>query len=1303
MKKQAHLTIKMKRILLFVTLIFLTLSSRAVDVFFSLPDYNAIPATNRFVTIQFMSPTVGNLWVTNTGASNGFWYSNFPPLTLANVIIKAPPASIPLQFYVPSLSFSGGMSSTNFLASGSASTYPAGQVAPTFMAAYALFAPSGSSQSNQFYPLGSNPSNYVNTATASALTNNLPATIWVLGTISVRGSNDFYLNSNPSNYVLLDGVTNVVNALANTLGYIAGANVTLTTNGAIVTIAATGSGSATNAISIQNGSGNNTTLTNPVFLGTIMSTNLTAAYQTNGSQTYILSLLGTISGRGSNDFYLNANPSNYVNLTTMTSTTNNLPAAIWLLGTISGRGSNDFYLNANPSNYITLVVAGVLTNNLPASIWTLGSIASRGSNDFYLAANPSIYQSDLQVNTRIATASNVLITATANATNNALLVSSNYTQSVANSTSNSLVISIQGATNNALTISSNYTTIAVQNATNNALVISSNYTSALAFTTAANAAAALATGTNLAVQSAAFNAATAANTMSNSLLTSIQGSTNGALTVSSNYTQSVANSTSNSILTSIQGATNNTLAVASNSFVVMNGGVATNLTDRTKFSMGGMPLLTQTATNVIGTDFGADGNGTWILSTTGIWTNTIDSRYTINVSAGNLTINSNGIQLYIVATVNFPSNFSVGTFGAAPAPVGWYGVTNEANGQIIPGNPIFSGTPSIPAYDTKIAAATNGLNGTLINIATAAAQGVVSNPASIALFQSTQPTITISAKGIANGLSSLTNDGKMYGPDTPGTTTCGWQEMINAFPYATNDGPVTAGAYVRVAGGYYYYTNQIYYTNNHPFDLFIQGSGIAGSKLVYAGSTVFGTTNVDYSVNPTAEGNGTIVFEPGTNATSLINKHLHLTIKNMGFSAINNVTNVLVYIDGQNIRGGYSYVDIEECDFESWYALTNQVVGAVLSKEWPGSTPAGVNIPGLVGLWINSTSEHQTMVKNCFFSGLAVGAYIQVDHLESEGLKFAYVGVDPGAPSGGVTNQWGTNYIFSLGAAAIFSCAQFPEIINFGHCWVSPGGAVLYGPFSGEFNTWIFETGGNQGMFANTIAATGTNLPNFFNEYDYNLGVQVKSINEFYAPGNSLYHSTGYQMAVGTPNPYALTMNANQQGAANPFDIYLGGTNIFNLNSGQGFINNIYAWNFNAPFVSTLNIGSSLALGGGSTSTLGNIITISVVPNTNYILVANSPTSAMNGLYTLNAASWWTNVNSFSNALVNGYYQLKKVVATQAFTNTTGIGPVGIGTWTNTAGLLLTTLISNISKQRNHFEHNNHKHANGWENQCALH
>ncbi|MEM3862204.1 MAG: hypothetical protein QW203_06975 [Thermoplasmatales archaeon] len=49
-----------------------------------------------------------------------------------------------------------------------------------------------------------------------------------------------------------------------------------------------------------------------------------------------------------------------------------------------------------------------------------------------------------------------------------------------------------------------------------------------------------------------------------------------------------------------------------------------------------------------------------------------------------------------------------------------------------------------------------------------------------------KPYVTVSAKGISNGLSNIPNDGADFGPDTPGTTTGGIMEAKEALPKVQN-------------------------------------------------------------------------------------------------------------------------------------------------------------------------------------------------------------------------------------------------------------------------------------------------------------------------------------------------------------------------------------------------------------------------------------------------------------------------------------------------------------------------------------
>jgi hypothetical protein len=75
-----------------------------------------------------------------------------------------------------------------------------------------------------------------------------------------------------------------------------------------------------------------------------------------------------------------------------------------------------------------------------------------------------------------------------------------------------------------------------------------------------------------------------------------------------------------------------------------------------------------------------------------------------------------------------------------------------------------------------------------------------------------KPYITVSAKGIVNGLSDIPNDGADFGPDTPGTQTSGIQEAWN---YASSFAPFIPDV-VLSAGNYIIHQPLIYKVTTQP-------------------------------------------------------------------------------------------------------------------------------------------------------------------------------------------------------------------------------------------------------------------------------------------------------------------------------------------------------------------------------------------------------------------------------------------------------------------------------------------------------
>lgn len=90
-----------------------------------------------------------------------------------------------------------------------------------------------------------------------------------------------------------------------------------------------------------------------------------------------------------------------------------------------------------------------------------------------------------------------------------------------------------------------------------------------------------------------------------------------------------------------------------------------------------------------------------------------------------------------------------------------------------------------------------------------------------------RPFITVSAKGIANGLSTLTNNGADYGIDTPSTITYGIQEALNSIASSGGTIYVTPGQY---GTSIYKFSGPIYNTGSNQVVIFDPGCTVTFDK-----------------------------------------------------------------------------------------------------------------------------------------------------------------------------------------------------------------------------------------------------------------------------------------------------------------------------------------------------------------------------------------------------------------------------------------------------------------------------------------
>jgi hypothetical protein len=661
MKKPPSLTLTVKWLAILFLMIGV-MAARATDVFINLPELGANPSTNRLVTWQQQTPFIGNLFYTNTGPTNGFWQSNVPPNILFNYTVKGPPAPIPFQIFVPSSGL-GGLDMSNFTSVGTASTYPAGGVAPSWQAAFSIFALNGQLQTNSFYPL----------------------------------------NSNPSNYTQLGNVTNVVGAIGNTNQYAPGANVTMSTNGAVITITSTGGGSATNAISIQNGSGNATVLTNATLYGTPSATNFDAKYFPFANTNTLIptnalpALTNNVVLFSSNQIYLATNSAFAVLNANLVATNSSLSNQIylstnfqWIPYTVGPPFSytNQLVFYAPAGFGLTYTFDGV--QNFTNGNYTITNTGS-GYLVFLAGSLPNGYTNSTQTGI--------------------------YTYNVTASPNKPGLLIYQWQTNQPM----NANTIGW------ALMSTNTYTSTNAFQAGTNAIYA-------AINASGISAATATNISSNQVYLGTNGlgfgafasslpaltnnpilfgsniaatMTNGAWLNASNYTQAATNTVTTNVLALLGAGTNSAIAQARSDIASTNKStlaalatfqLTTNDQAWSNLYVGPMQVLSQNITNTIGTTSGFEpaSDGTFIWSVNNTWTNSSYPAWAMVYSAPNLAKQSNGVTYDIIsmATVLAATNpvqmTVVSTPGQAPAPFVYFGTILNGNGLQI------TGQPSIP-------------------------------------------------------------------------------------------------------------------------------------------------------------------------------------------------------------------------------------------------------------------------------------------------------------------------------------------------------------------------------------------------------------------------------------------------------------------------------------------------------------------------------------------------------------------------------------------------------------------------------
>jgi len=387
------------RVLALLLFVFALVNSNAAVILqMDMGFFGASPATNRTVTLNPQTPFPGNTLYAYSD-TNGIAYLSNCPAGLINGVILAPPGRITFQVNILATD-SGVINASNRLASGSSTTYPSGQVAWAIATSDTRYQLSGTTLSNTFYPLYSNPSNYLTLATDPKQTNGFTTIVFSnpAAFLPVSGTNGligflqasniaFYIyTNNPSNYVNQTQLTAATNGLARS----SATNGLATTNFVLTSVA-----TASNALSSAS-----TTASNVLANGIIGATNgIKSAAYSNSTAFILTNALPNLT----NNFYPLSNPSNYISGFTNTATATNISGDALLQVT---NISFWVYTN-NASNYVTATI----TNGFAGTNYVNSSTAN---------ASNVLVATGLNISNAITanlSASNVVIQANIAATN----------------------------------------------------------------------------------------------------------------------------------------------------------------------------------------------------------------------------------------------------------------------------------------------------------------------------------------------------------------------------------------------------------------------------------------------------------------------------------------------------------------------------------------------------------------------------------------------------------------------------------------------------------------------------------------------------------------------------------------------------------------------------------------------------------------------------------------------------------------------------------------------------------------------
>jgi hypothetical protein len=460
------------------------------------------------------------------------------------------------------------------------------------------------------------------------------------------------------------------------------------------------------------------------------------------------------------------------------------------------------------------------------------------------------------------------------------------------------------------------------------------------------------------------------------------------------------------------------------------------------------------------------------------------------------------------------------------------------------------------------------------------------------------------------------------------STTCGIMEAWTNFQSSLpgNYGPTVSGIKYVFGGQYYYYSTPIVLSNFYPFAVTLEGSDPLSSKLVYNGVAV-GTN---------------CILITGGKTTNTYSMAAHVFVRNMGFSATNNVTNTLMEVDN------CAWSDFREVNWTGWQIMTNQFYGVEMSLPL---SPA--SLPQLGGLRIRTSGDHLTSFANTVVANLGWGMDIQADHQEYYNFKCSEIGNYLSTNQSAFSSFYPSNSIYSFSPALI----------------VLPGlDATIFYAHNYSAGTFLINVGSIKPFIYNYCEESTPGFASFL--CVSNGGFPVVStpflINQ---NGNGFATSTAYLVATNTSGVWNVkqqlplptsdwnvngVFSVNQPGGSMTF-----GTNGLLTTDGRSLSNLL------VPYLSFSNAPATNLLATFTVTNTAVLTTNRAVASLPYdgLVVAGCGTTAANGTYLpqyfnpLEPVGNETVVQGygvFTNTLNNGYY----MVMNEAGPDGSYLGPV---------------------------------------------